>query len=143
MTNKKRKDKPKKVYVRLKNGELWLFHNNITGSRFASGDPSRMWLRSLDQNVNELRETMSYEVADMDEDPLKVGNWIKIKDKIPAEKQKVITYFDITGIDVMTYHNLDGTEDEEFGTHMFTSPRGFLTDDVTHWMPYYGEEKPI
>lgn len=133
MANKKRNNKSKKVYVRLKNEELWLFHNNNLE------DPQKMWLQSLDPDVNELRDTMLYEVVDMGEDPLKVGDWIKIKDKIPAEKQKVITYFDVCGIDVMTYHNLRDTEDEEFGDNMFTSPRGFLTDDVTHWLPYYGE----
>lgn len=127
------KNKTKRTYVRLKNDELWLFHSNN------SVDPQKMWLQSLDPDVDALRDTYQYEIADMGEDPLKVGNWIKIKENKPIEGQKTITYFELTGIDAMTYHNLDGTKDEEFGTHMFDSPRGFLTDDVTHWMPYYGE----
>ena len=61
--------------------------------------------------------------------------WIKIEDQLPKEGQRVITYHDMTGIDIMKYHCLDGTKDEEFGKNMFHCCTGFLTDDVTNWMP--------
>jgi len=69
--------------------------------------------------------------------------WIKIEDKVPIEGQKTWTYFVHTGISVMTYHSLEGTKDEIFGKHLFIGGGGFLTDDVTHWMPYTkGNKKP-
>ena len=61
-------------------------------------------------------------------------DWIKMTDQCPKENQRVIIYFEGTGIDIMEYHDLEGTEDEQMGKELFTG-RGFLTDDVTHWMP--------
>lgn len=68
--------------------------------------------------------------------------WIDIKKQAPDEGQKVWAYFECTGIDIMEYHDLEGTEDEIFGKHLFTSNSGFLTDDVTHWA-IYNEGDPI
>jgi len=62
-------------------------------------------------------------------------NWIDIKKQAPKEGQRVITYHDMTGIDIMKYSDLEGTEDEIMGKHFFSNSSGFLTDDVTHWMP--------
>jgi len=64
--------------------------------------------------------------------------WIKIEDAQPKDGEVVITYFKynhITGIEVALYKNLKGTENEIFGHHCFTNKSGYLTDDVTHWMP--------
>lgn len=61
-------------------------------------------------------------------------SWINIEDRLPEEGQRVIIYFKMTGIDIMKYHDLEGTEDRIMGKNLFTG-RGFLTDDVTHWMP--------
>lgn len=63
-----------------------------------------------------------------------MDRWISIDDKLPKEGQQVIIYFKQTGIDIMKYHDLEGTEDEKMGKNLFTG-RGFLTDDVTDWMP--------
>ena len=65
--------------------------------------------------------------------------WISISDRTPKENERVITYFEHTGISIMEYHDLEGTEDEAMGKHYFCG-YGFLTDDVTHWMPL--PEKP-
>ena len=62
-------------------------------------------------------------------------DWIKIKDERPKEGERVITYFKHTGVSIMKYHNLRGTKDEIMGKDLFTGSGGFLTDDVTHWMP--------
>lgn len=62
-------------------------------------------------------------------------NWIKIEDQLPKDGDRVITYFELTGIEISTYKNLAGTEDEVFGHNLFFNKSGFLTDDVTHWMP--------
>ncbi len=61
--------------------------------------------------------------------------WIKIEDAQPRDGDIVITCFEVTGIETARYKNLKGTEDEIFGWNCFTNKSGFLTDDVTHWMP--------
>jgi len=75
--------------------------------------------------------------------------WIALIDEEPKEGQTVITWHEETGIDMMRYHvnsteitphkDLNGTvhltADSDFGYAIFTNCRGFLTDDVTHWMP--------
>ena len=62
-------------------------------------------------------------------------DWIKIEDQLPKEGQRVITYFEHTGIEIMEYHDLEDTKDKIFGKNFFIGCGGFLTDDVTHWMP--------
>lgn len=64
-------------------------------------------------------------------------DWIKIEDQVPEDGQVVITYFEELNnkIEISTYKNLVGTEDEMFGHNMFYNKSGWLTDDVTHWMP--------
>lgn len=61
--------------------------------------------------------------------------WIKIEDQLPKDGERVITYFEHTGIEISTYKNLVGGKDEVFGDNMFHNHSGWLTDDVTHWMP--------
>jgi len=64
-------------------------------------------------------------------------DWINIEDQVPEDGQLVLTYFDILDnkIEISRYKNLLGTEDEIFGHNMFHNRSGWLTDDVTHWMP--------
>ena len=64
---------------------------------------------------------------------MNLPSWIAIKDEQPEHGQIVITYHDETGIDVMKCHIL--LNDEYGGNIMFTSCLGFLTDDVSHWIP--------
>jgi len=62
-------------------------------------------------------------------------NWIKIEDQLPEDGARVITYFEFSGVEIAIYKNLEGTEDEMFGSNLFYNKSGWLTDDVTHWMP--------
>ena len=62
-------------------------------------------------------------------------DWIKIEDQLPEDGSRVITYFEHTGVEISMYKNLKGTEDEMFGHNLFYNKSGWLTDDVTHWMP--------
>ena len=60
-------------------------------------------------------------------------DWINIKDERPKKGQRVIYYFKETGIDI-------GRFSQEFIQHgvkgnTFHGHGGWLTDDVTHWMP--------
>jgi len=54
--------------------------------------------------------------------------WISVKDKLPNEEQRVIYYFKHTGINVGKYMSTI------YGP-CFYGETGWLTDDVTHWMP--------
>lgn len=58
--------------------------------------------------------------------------WISIKDKQPHHGQRVVYYFKEVGVHVGRYYV---EQDEDGFHHVFTGPSGFLTDDVTHWMP--------
>jgi hypothetical protein len=60
--------------------------------------------------------------------------WISILDQEPKNGEIVITYHNLTGIDIMKCHHLKG-KNKMFGKLMFTCCKGFLTDDVTHWIP--------
>jgi len=73
-------------------------------------------------------------VAKIKKEKIVPPRWINILKKQPKDGQIVITYHNETGIDLMKCHVLKG-EDKLFGSIMFTSCLGFLTDDVTHWMP--------
>ena len=55
--------------------------------------------------------------------------WIKIEDQLPKEDQCVIYYFKETGVACGRYKKTSG------GGDMFFGKCGFLTDDVTYWMP--------
>ena len=66
--------------------------------------------------------------------------WVKMKDQAPEENQLCWIYCEYIGIDIMVYHDLEGTKDEIMGKHCFVG-FGFLTDDVTHWMPYVIKSK--
>lgn len=66
-------------------------------------------------------------------------DWIKVSDKVPEEGQRVIYYFEHTGISIGKYKKTM-IADEETGEvwdyfDTFHGHDGFLSDDVTHWMP--------
>lgn len=65
-------------------------------------------------------------------------NWIKTDDQLPNENQKVIYFFEYTGVSRGKFkgvyvHDLNTT------LNCFYSKDGFLCDDVTHWMPDEGQ----
>jgi hypothetical protein len=69
-----------------------------------------------------------------------MSDWIKMSDRKPEEGQAVIYYFDMVGRH--RGHYTTWTEAGEFTYDVFHGPSGFLTDDVTHWMPDVGQEMP-
>ena len=64
--------------------------------------------------------------------------WIKIKDQKPKEGQRVIYYFEITGVG-RGYYTRHAFEDIEMDCFI---GNGWLCDDVTHWMADDGGELP-
>lgn len=68
-------------------------------------------------------------------EPKGVNSWISVEDRLPEDGQQVLTFFEITGVEIAKYQNLKGTKDEIFGHNCFYNGKGYLTDDVTHWMP--------
>lgn len=54
-----------------------------------------------------------------------MSEWILVSERLPEVDQRVLYYFDITGITAGRYE----------GDNCFASRAGFLTGDVTHWMP--------
>ena len=71
-------------------------------------------------------------------------NWISVEDAMPEEGQKVWYYFQPVGRHRGTFDGYWVDEDgkEWKGMHMFSCDYGFLTGDVTHWMPDEGQDKP-
>lgn len=61
-------------------------------------------------------------------------NWIKVEDELPEIGQRVIYYFEHVGVHVGKFMKVDNNEDMPYG-NIFYGKSGFLTDDVTHWMP--------
>lgn len=60
--------------------------------------------------------------------------WTKVEDKLPKDGQEVFYYFKSTGVTPGKYYGMS-----EYGPE-FSGPMGFLTGDVTHWMPRTGED---
>ena len=54
-----------------------------------------------------------------------MSEWISVDDWLPEEGQSVIYYFDVVGMHFGKY----------YGDNCFGGRSGFLTGDVTHWMP--------
>jgi len=65
--------------------------------------------------------------------------WIDIKDKKPVEGQEVFYYFNITGVSRGRYTRKPFKDIEG---NCFYGSDGWLTDDVTHWMPDDGGSLP-
>jgi len=60
--------------------------------------------------------------------------WIDINERMPPEDEDVLIVYDCCGepdIDIMKRSAVDGYDNH------FRNKRGFLTGDVTHWMPIY------
>jgi hypothetical protein len=58
--------------------------------------------------------------------------WIKHSDQQPGEGEAVIYFFDMVGVHRGHYDGQD----------CYYGERGFLTGDVTHWMPDHGGPLP-
>ena len=54
-----------------------------------------------------------------------MNEWISVDDEFPKLDAPVLYYFEATGIAVGKYH----------GCGAFGGGRGYLHDEVTHWMP--------
>ena len=66
-----------------------------------------------------------------------MSEWIKIEDEVPDLNQIVWYFFDVVGVHKGNYYGLG-----EIG-HEFGNDYGYLSDDVTHWMPYEtGQSQP-
>lgn len=62
-----------------------------------------------------------------------MSEWIRMDERRPDIDQKVLYYFEMVGIHVGRYGRW--TDEEGYEHDVFSGPSGFLTDDVTHWMP--------
>ena len=62
------------------------------------------------------------------------SKWIKIEDKVPPEGVNLLYFFDCTGISLGQYYGIEPDYCPETG-HVFANGDGWLTGDVTHWMP--------
>ena len=58
--------------------------------------------------------------------------WIKIEDETPPKGERLLYFFEGTGVSVGFYFGIDGDYCPETG-HVFGGNFGFLTGDVTHW----------
>lgn len=65
--------------------------------------------------------------------------WINIDDQLPKEGQKVIYYFEKTGVDRGYFTQYFFKEGGKINTFY---GNGWLSDDVTHWMPDEGQALP-
>lgn len=69
-----------------------------------------------------------------------MSNWIHIDDQKPEELQNVFYFFEVLGVYKGHYgiYIWDAEEhglDQDAYSDVFYGKKGFLTDDVTHWMP--------
>lgn len=76
-------------------------------------------------------------VSDLEraEKALEETQWISVKDRMPEEEQRVLYYFAPVGMHTGRYKKT------EHG-NVFYGAAGWLTDDVTHWMPLPELPKP-
>lgn len=63
-----------------------------------------------------------------------MSDWIRVEDRLPEEGQRVIYYFHYVGVHVGNYTK--HVDEEGYEHAVFFSPAGWLSDDVTHWMPF-------
>ena len=74
-----------------------------------------------------------------------MSEWISIIDEQPQKEQDVFYFFEMLGVYKGKYKPVnyyEGMEDVDpiYGD-CFYSVKGFLTDDVTHWMPAPSDEE--
>lgn len=62
--------------------------------------------------------------------PPEASQWVGIMDRAPIKGQRVIYFFDVVGAHVGLYEGKD-----QDGLHVFAGRGGWLSGDVTHWMP--------
>lgn len=73
-------------------------------------------------------------------------SWIHINDGLPEPEDDIFYFFEVLGIYRGKYERYEypkeftGTDEPCYG-NTFYSDRGFLTDDVTHWMYADGYEE--
>ena len=60
--------------------------------------------------------------------------WRKIEDEVPPKGVKLLYFFECTGISLGEYYGREPEYPCE-NNHVFASRNGWLTGDVTHWMP--------
>lgn len=74
-----------------------------------------------------------------------MSKWIHIKDQKPQEEQDVFYFFEVLGVYKGKYQKVnyyEGHDDiEPCWGDCFYGKSGFLTDDVTHWMPAPTDEE--
>ena len=72
--------------------------------------------------------------------------WRKISHEVPSLHEPLYYYFEKVGVWKGEYQGIYTDEDgiEWENCHMFVSECGnyWLTGDVTHWQPDFGQEKP-
>jgi len=62
--------------------------------------------------------------------------WISVEDRLPEPEQEVIYYFELTGISIGKFwKNRTMLAEIEINMNCFGGAKGWLCDDVTHWMP--------
>jgi hypothetical protein len=72
-------------------------------------------------------------------------NWINVEDALPDSGDNVWYYFEHVGVWQGRYKLAHIEASEEFPAYdsdIFYCDSGFLGDDVTHWQPDVGQEKP-
>jgi hypothetical protein len=72
----------------------------------------------------------------------KNNGWVDIFEEKPKEGQKVLTYFDVFDKIEIAEYSIEkiGHDDEVLTLDCFSNDRGFLCDDIYHWM--HLPEKP-
>ena len=67
---------------------------------------------------------------------LGLDSWLDINEHVPEVGQHVIYYFDGVGVHTGQYKGVDDLH-PDFGDcgHVFTGDLGWITGDVTHWLP--------
>ena len=71
-------------------------------------------------------------------------NWITVNDCMPNVGDRVWYFFEPVGVWQGQFDGYYQDEDgrEWKGMHIFSNPKGWLTGDVTHWMPDIGQPEP-
>ena len=69
-----------------------------------------------------------------------MNNWVDINDEMPKEGVDVLIIYDCCGTPDIDIMQRQAWHDEKHNIHCensFVGKRGFLSGDVTHWMPIY------
>ena len=68
-------------------------------------------------------------------DKISLPQWIAMEDEAPEGQQIVLCWSETCGIDAMRCIHNENWEKDTFGSTTFASRSGYLSGDVTHWMP--------